>query len=717
MGNTASNEDIIVKCSLEEMIKSFFKDYVIVWHDPALNSQENQHSLRQLKKFCQVFTFTECQKASIFVKETQEICHVVTSGTNGELLAKEISLAQSVSNIYVFCRNRDFHLSWARNYQKVSCVETKIENVLTEIKQNLLYWYKEKSSLKLNLPAFAPIFNDSDKSEMNNLHRYLKVIPNFKNRFQAKEDFVNLSKGIYTDPDNTKFIANFEKYYNEYNKTQTLRWYTRESFLYKVTNNCLRIATSDSIQYCRLLLKDIEQAIKEQYKTKSKNFHRLLHRGSYLSLEEWSSLKENIGREIEMHGFLSVSKDKNIALQFFRQNPSKMVLITIIVPKGPNEEEQGFAEMEEYSLYPMEKEILFNVRSRFTVLETEDEYSEELPYRHLVLLYGAQGFRRHIAEQSPAIEVTIPNINNISCAYCEASAQKMSGKYFFVSITEGRQKDNAVYYSCSKCIDNNNASEATPFLCVPLTAEINTTPTPAPTTIKVKGCFLASGSNNIPMYGYQCSKCQAKKLKSYLTCTDCGEKEKRWCKNCFEEAPPQCLESQHHLILESSPLLFWCFPMSESELNHLKYQNKSITNNSADEVFQQAEMYFANHKYEKAIEFYTLYIQQKGTRKNDPWLAMSYKNIGAVYNDKGEYDKALEYYFKAHDIFKAVYGEKSDFLPLLVPTSDWLMIFRENTQRLYNITSNLSRYLNHFMEKITLMSLLSKLASGSFTLI
>lgn len=101
-----------------------------------------------------------------------------------------------------------------------------------------------------------------------------------------------------------------------------------------------------------------------------------------MSEGEWPDLNENKSREIEMCGFLSVSKDKNVPLNFIQSDPNQKVFITILVPKGPNEEEQGFAEVEEFSRFPNEKEILFNVRSRFTILETELQSS----YHHLVLL-------------------------------------------------------------------------------------------------------------------------------------------------------------------------------------------------------------------------------------------------------------------------------------------------------------------------------------------
>ena len=644
MGNSDSKpvkKDIIVKLPLEEVVRDFFKDFLIVWHDPNSNSEENQDHSAQLEEFCQVLTFTEWEKARDYIQTTQAACHVITSGTNGELFVKEIFEKKNVCNIYVFCGNKEYHSTWAENYWKVVCVETRIETVLNQIQKNLVEWLKEEDALKLNLPAFAPIFNDWDKSQMNHLHLYLKMIPNFKNRAQAKDDFLSVSKRIYSRLGYMKDIEEFEQNYNQYSKEQILRWYTRPSFLFKVINNCLRIATSDSIQYCRLLLKDIERAIKEQYCGKSKGFNGLLYRGAYMSEQEWKSLKINRDKEIEMHGFLSVSKEKDVALNFMRFDQDEKVFITIIVPRGPNEEEQGFAELEDYSIYPPEKEILFNVRSRFTVLETDDEYSEELPYRHLVLLYGAQGFRKFIAEKKPIKNVSIQDISDISCSHCKEKFVRMSERICFIPIVDIRKQ---IYY-CKKCLDY----DAAPFLCIFLMGKGQIYET------EVRGSLLMNAhQRQTPFYGYKCFNCQAKKQKMYFVCTDCGAKGKKWCGDCFERAP-QCRESGHKIVLEMSPFSFWCESMSPNELNHLKFQNDLVKENN--HLFEHGEMYFQSHEYEKAIKYYSLYIQENEGMGKTANLATSYNNIGRVYFDQGEYKKALEYYSQSLDICKSIYGD------------------------------------------------------------
>ena len=64
--------------------------------------------------------------------------------------------------------------------------------------------------------------------------------------------------------------------------------------------------------------------------------------------------------------------------------------------------------------------------------------------------------------------------------------------------------------------------------------------------------------------------------------------------------------------------------------------------------------------YDKALEYYfkALEIREKVLGKEHPDTATSYNNIGLVYGTKGDYDKALEYYFKAKDIYEKVLGKE-----------------------------------------------------------
>ena len=360
---------------------------------------------------------------------------------------------------------------------------------------------------------------------MNHLHLFLKLVPKFEDRLRAKNDFLALSRAIYSDEKSLELMAYFEKNYNQYNKKDTLHWYTKGCFFYKVTNSCLRIATSDSIQYCRLIAGDIQRAIREHYKEKSKNFNGVLYRGAYLSETEWSNLKENRNKEIEIHGFLSVSNDINVAMNFLMRDTSKKILITILVPKGPIEEEQGFAEIEEFSEYKNEKEILFNARSRFTILETEDVHLQEFSYRHLVLLYGAQSFRKFVAEKSPVQKVSIGKMKDPLCALCQEKILEKSTKMFFASLGDHAKN----IYFCQKCPPDVVMSSNAPLLCIPLLNHLSKKQKFNGYKINITGFMMKYPKRHelaIPLYGYQCCRCQAKKQLLYYKCTDCLQTNK-----------------------------------------------------------------------------------------------------------------------------------------------------------------------------------------------
>lgn len=67
--------------------------------------------------------------------------------------------------------------------------------------------------------------------------------------------------------------------------------------------------------------------------------------------------------------------------------------------------------------------------------------------------------------------------------------------------------------------------------------------------------------------------------------------------------------------------------------------------------------------YDKALEHHNkaLEIEKALLGENNSDTANSYNNIGAIYKDLGKYDKALEYGFKALKIRKTTFGKKHPF--------------------------------------------------------
>ena len=67
-------------------------------------------------------------------------------------------------------------------------------------------------------------------------------------------------------------------------------------------------------------------------------------------------------------------------------------------------------------------------------------------------------------------------------------------------------------------------------------------------------------------------------------------------------------------------------------------------------------------EYDKALEYYhkSLSIRLKTIGEEHPSVAVSYNNIGFIWEKKGEYDNALEYYHKGLEIELKTIGEEHD---------------------------------------------------------
>ena len=102
----------------------------------------------------------------------------------------------------------------------------------------------------------------------------------------------------------------------------------------------------------------------------------------------------------------------------------------------------------------------------------------------------------------------------------------------------------------------------------------------------------------------------------------------------------------------------------ESVEINLRFVRLSEATNGQNETTAKAynnigNVYRKLGDYDKALEYHfkALEIRKSLLRENNSDTAMSYINIGAVYDELGDYDKALEYDFKALEIYKAVLGE------------------------------------------------------------
>ena len=322
-------EDFLVKCDVDKLAEHFLVKVGVIFYDRDIESETRKDYLNTLKETHNVQAFTILQEALDYIHTAQAPFYLLTTVEHGEPLIQQTSANHNLLKAYVLCD--DVIKRWIEKPKKVVYKESKF---IGPFGKNYRY----------DFPAFGPIFSSADTTNMNKLYYYLHGFLLFENREQAKSDFLSLVHKVYDD---IKNIDDFEEHYRQYDKESILNWYTRNSFFNKALNNCLRIATADSILYSRLIIKDLQTAIRCWFHERPKKFSGLLYRGCCFSKEEWTNLQANTGKEVQMYGFLSTSKEEKIAHSFLKKKYENATMVTIIVPDAPYLGEEGFAEMRE----------------------------------------------------------------------------------------------------------------------------------------------------------------------------------------------------------------------------------------------------------------------------------------------------------------------------------------------------------------------------------
>ncbi|CAF4782973.1 unnamed protein product, partial [Rotaria sp. Silwood2] len=118
---------------------------------------------------------------------------------------------------------------------------------------------------------------------------------------EERDEFISYCRNVYKDlKEDQKLIDTFEDFYGS---KQALRWYSKDSFLYRLLNKALRSQDIDLLYLFGFFIRDIEEQLKKQ------RYHLPTHlyRGQLMSLEELELLKKSKNKFISMNSFLSTT--------------------------------------------------------------------------------------------------------------------------------------------------------------------------------------------------------------------------------------------------------------------------------------------------------------------------------------------------------------------------------------------------------------------------
>ncbi|CAF1085058.1 unnamed protein product [Didymodactylos carnosus] len=217
------------------------EDISLVWldsniHDPNDNI-DTQIRLRSIINHLNVYTnMNDCLQYIQSINE--EKIFLIVSGSLGRRMVPIIYPLQVIVYIYVFCNDKEKHEQWSKDYPK-------IHGVFSQKDQLFMRLIKDFRSYSNDLMPTSLLKADAYQNGINVLSKenaafmwhqiLLKVLRTMPQTNNAKNDLLSICRLQYKGNDNE--IKKIVEFRDNYNTLDAIRWYTRDSFLYRILNN------------------------------------------------------------------------------------------------------------------------------------------------------------------------------------------------------------------------------------------------------------------------------------------------------------------------------------------------------------------------------------------------------------------------------------------------------------------------------------------------
>ncbi|CAF3228373.1 unnamed protein product [Rotaria sp. Silwood2] len=177
---------------------------------------------------------------------------------------------------------------------------------------------------------------------------------------------------------NRTVLAKIDEFERTYHIDDCIRWYTKDTFVYKLINKALRTQDVEQLYVFRYYITDLSTSLNRESKNFLSRNSIVLCRGATISQAEFEKLKENKGNLISTNSYFSTSRSRTVAQIYVGSNTSTTVGVLFEVECNI-ETNIICADVSYYSDVPDEEEVLFDLGTTFRILSVtqgNEKYSQ-----------------------------------------------------------------------------------------------------------------------------------------------------------------------------------------------------------------------------------------------------------------------------------------------------------------------------------------------------
>ncbi|CAF1476857.1 unnamed protein product, partial [Rotaria sordida] len=413
---------------------------------------------------------------------------------------------------------------------------------------------------------------------------------------------------------NAAELKKMDEFQSSFKPEDAIKWYTRDSFLYRLLNQAFRSENIDEIFKFRFFIHYLHKQLFSLHREYAWQKHLIVYHGKSLPVVHLRKLRNNINGLLSMNTFLSTTLNKAVAEIFCGDDSVRPNMEPVIFEIHVNDtaaeisQRVAYASVRNLTDFAEEEEILFSVGAVFRILSIAQDLNDSNKTWHIKLELTVEKDLEPLHKYFRELISVEVNIN-----------LTILGKFFRLMGDFNRAL--RYYDMLIKQLSSDN--EQLPLIY---------------NNLGTAWCAKGDWQQALKCYN------QAKNLlesiptvpnkEHTLTLIYQGftgiyqiihqwELGVRYGLKCLN-LQSQCLPEKHPEIADTCLTLGWCY----ARLG--EYKN-------------------ASEMYHRALD-----IQMSTLPQYHPQIAATLNNLAGLYKDTGDYEIALEYYRKAYEIYSLI---------------------------------------------------------------
>ncbi|CAF1285428.1 unnamed protein product [Rotaria sordida] len=623
----------------------------LIWFDPNIGSYEDTERTKQQLRLINDYVIfsTDLEQCISFIQSINiEKIFLITSGSKASQILSRIFRRSQIDSIFIFCMNKKRYEYLLNEYSNIIGIYINLDDLCKSIKEQIDFINKQIQTFSYfdqHEKLTKDLSKESAKFFWFQLFNY--VITRLPRNEQAKQQMIQICKEYYRG--NTKELKLIYDFEQNYQSKDAIRWYSKQSFIYKLINKALRIEDIDLLYIFRFFIADLSENLQREHEKilLSKEKILILYRGIKLDKEEFNKLKENQRKLISMNGYVSTSRQKSLALNFALK-PSKridVVPVLFIIQCNIKQIDKNiiFADIVQFSDHPEEQEVLFDLNTCFEIESIEESESLQI----IKMNISNEGLK----STKDFLELTQKETEELSVAIvfgrllCNLGQYDKSQKYFQQLLNDSHDEDPAwIEFNIGRALEfKGEWKEARKYYNLAYNRMMNS----EPVRIKDSAHVLNNIGNILNRQGKYDEALEYHQRALKIRETFYSFDHIDIAQSLNNIGIVLCLQRKYDEALD-------CYERA------LKIQKKFY---SSDHVFMATSFIWIGNilrdkgKCDEALNYYqrALKIQEKFYPSGHVDIAHTLNNIGAIRNTQGKYNEALDYHQNALKIREKFY--------------------------------------------------------------